>query len=213
MKYIIMCGGKYTEWAEPRQLLPIKGEPIVARTIRLLKECGVSPDDIFISSNDPRFREFAPVLFHQNNYEAYGSGQNNGAWVDCFYPMDEPVTYLFGDVVFSPEAIRTIVEADVPLIELFASAPPFAPNYCKRWAEPFALKVRSVNYFKTCISMTKSLRKQNLFKREPIMWELWQVITLHELNDIDFGSYTPINDYTCDVDEPDDIRMIEEMMG
>ena len=212
MKYIIMCGGTYTAWKEPRQLLEIQGEPIVARTIRLLKENGVDSADIYISSNDPRVEDFAPVLYHTNRYEAYGHGANNGGWIDGFYMTDEPVTYLFGDVIFSPEAIRIIVETETPTIELFASAPPFAPNYPKPWAEPFALKVTATNYFRTCISACRNYQKQKLFQREPIMWELWQVITLHRLNEIDYNSYVPINDYTCDVDGPEDLEQIEEAM-
>ena len=212
MIYIIMCGGTYTEWAEPRQLLRIKGEPIVQRTIHLLEVCGVDPDNIFISSNDPRFEEYAPVLYHHNRYEAYGKGSNNGTWTDCFYPTDEPATYLFGDVVFSPGAIRTIVETDTDSIELFASAPPFSKYYTKPWAEPFALKVMKPSYLRTSISLTNNLAKQGCFRRAPIMWELWQVITCHKLNDIDYSSYTVINDYTCDVDDIEDLKRIEEVI-
>ena len=50
MKYIIMCGGTYKRWDTPRQLTEIRGEPLIARTIQLLKEAGVS--DIAISSNN-----------------------------------------------------------------------------------------------------------------------------------------------------------------
>ena len=57
MKYIIMCGGTYKRWETPRQLTEIRGEPIVARTIRLLRENGVS--DIAISSNNPVFEQFS----------------------------------------------------------------------------------------------------------------------------------------------------------
>lgn len=53
MKYIIMASGGYKEWEKPRHLLPVKGEPIIARTIRLLREAGI--EDIAISSNDPAF--------------------------------------------------------------------------------------------------------------------------------------------------------------
>ena len=49
MKYIIMCGGTYKKWWKPRQLAEIKGEALVARTIRLLRENGV--EDIAISTN------------------------------------------------------------------------------------------------------------------------------------------------------------------
>ena len=208
MKYIIMCGGTYKEWETPRQLFPINGESIVARTIRLLKEAGVS--DIAISSNNPIFEQFGvPVLHHKNKYEADAPGIYNKHWVDAFYPTDEPVCYLFGDVVYSPEAIKTIVGTETDDIEFFASSPPFAPEYIKPWAEPFALKVRNTEHLKRAISLTKQYADQGLFKRHPIMWELWQVIQATPLNHIDYGNYTAINDYTCDVDRAEDIELIE----
>ena len=67
MRYIIMCGGIYNNWETPRQLLKIRGEPIVARTIRLLRECGVN--DIAISSNYNTFKQFhVPLMYHNNNF-------------------------------------------------------------------------------------------------------------------------------------------------
>lgn len=205
-KYIIMCGGEYEKWKRPRQLLMIQGEPIIARTIRLLKENGI--DDICISSNDPVFEDFAPVIYHRNRYRADGKA-GNGFWTDCFFLTDEPVTYIFGDVVFSPEAIRTIVRKDTDDIELFASAPPFAWNYIKPWAEPFALKVTDTEHLKRAIKQTEIFYKQGMFKRKPIMWELWQVIKGYPFNEIHYNTYTAINDYTCDVDSPEDRHRIE----
>ena len=208
MKYIIMCGGTYTAWDTPRQLVEIQGEPIVARTIRLLNENNVT--DIAISSNIPIFERFGvPVLKHENGYTADRHGAAGGYWCDAFYSTDEPTCYLFGDVVFSPEAIRTIVETETDDIEFFASAPPFAPEYSKPWAEPFALKVVNTDHLKHAISLTKQYADQGLFKRKPIMWELWQVIQATPLNQIDYGNYTAINDYTCDVDCSEDIELIE----
>ena len=204
MRYIIVCGGTYQRWKKPRHLTEINGEPLVARTIRLLRESGVN--DIAISSNDPIFEQFGvPVLRHDNNYRAIGH-KCKGHWCDAFYPTDEPTCYIFGDVVFSPDAIKTIVETDTDDIEFFASAPPFAPEYTKPWAEPFALKVVNTDHLKHAISLTKRYTDQGLFKRDPIMWELWQVIQAAPLNHIDYESYTAINDYTCDIDEPEDIR-------
>ena len=142
MRYIIMCGGQYAKWDKPRQFTIIDGEALVERTIRLLRENGA--EDIAISSNSHLFDVFGvPVLDHYNSYVARGYNDCDGYWVDAFYPTDEPTCYIFGDVFFSPEAIRTIVETDTTDIDFFASAPPFAPEYPKRWAEPFALKVGS----------------------------------------------------------------------
>ena len=210
MKYIIMCGGQYTNWDKPRQLLMIKGETLIARTIRLLKENGAK--NIFISSNNPVFNIYAPVLRHKNDYIAGNHNIYNGHWNECFYLTDEPTTYLFGDVVFSPEAIKTIIETEVKGIMLFASAPPFGKRYTKPHAEPFALKVENSAKLKESITRTNQAESLGLFNRKPIMWELWQVICGTTLNFIDYDSYVHINDYTCDVDFISDLEKIEGVM-
>lgn len=210
MKYIIMCGGDYRVWQEPRQLLMVKGERIVERTIRLLNENGIT--DIAISSDDERFSRFGvPLLKHNNGYKVMVDNRYTGYWCDGFYPMDEPVCYLFGDVVFSPQAIKTIIETETDDIEFFGSMPPFAPGYLKRWAEPFALKVVNNDHLTEAIAELKRLHREGKFRRKPIMWELWQVIKKTPLNKIE-KNYTAINDYTVDVDDPheiDRIRMLE----
>ena len=204
MKYIIMCGGQYQRWSTPRQLLKVNGEVILERTIRLLRESGV--EDIAISSNNPIFGALGlPLLMHENSYNANGYDNFTGYWCDAFYPTDEEVCYIFGDVYFSPEAIKTIVETDTDDIEFFASAPPFPPEYQKPWAEPFALKVKNTEHLKNAISLTKQYQDQGLFKRKPIMWELWQVIQATPLNQINYHNYTVINDYTCDIDYPEEV--------
>ena len=208
MKYIIMCGGMYKRWETPRQLTEVCGEPLVARTIRLLKEAGIS--DIAISSNNSVFEQFGvPVLRHDNGLVVTEELNVKGYWVDAFYPTDEPVCYLLGDVVYSPEAIKTIVGTETDDIEFFASSPPFAPEYIKPWAEPFALKVVNTDHLKHAVCITKQYADMGLFYRHPIMWELWQVIQATPLNHIDYGNYTVINDYTCDVDRAEDIELIE----
>lgn len=203
MKYIIMCGGQYQRWSTPRHLVKVNGEVILERTIRLLRENGV--EDIAISSNNPIFGVWGlPLLMHENSYNANGYDNFTGYWCDAFYPTDEEVCYIFGDVYFSPEAIKTIVETDTDDIEFFASAPPFPPEYRKPWAEPFALKVKNTEHLKNAISLTKQYQDQGLFKRKPIMWELWQVIQATPLNQINYNNYTVINDYTCDIDYPEE---------
>lgn len=209
MKYIIMCGGKYPRWQVPRQLVEIRGEPIVARTIRLLRERGV--EDIAISSNCPEFERFGvPVLAHENGFIA--RDMEPGDWVDAFYPTDDPVCYLLGDVVFSPDAIRRIVETRTVSIDFFASAPPFNPRYPKNWAEPFAFKVVDTERFHQAIADVKRLDREGKFRRTPIAWELWNVIRRGpegDVNRIDFRTYQVINDYTCDIDMPQDVELFE----
>lgn len=215
MRYIIMCGGQYTEWETPRHLLKLKGEEIVARTIRLLREIGI--EDISISSDNPAFEKFGvPVLKHDNNYNARGYNDFDGYWTDAFYPTDEPTCYIFGDVLFSPEALRKIAEAETDDIELFGSAPPYAENYPKPWQEPFCFKVNDTDHFKRAIEDCKRYAEQGLFWRKPIAWELWATIKNGELKktpDVYEKNYTVINDYTCDIDYKSDIEVIERMMN
>lgn len=211
MQYIIMCGGQYDAWNQPRQLTMINGEPIVMRTIRLLIAAGVT--DIAISSNDERFEACGvPILRHENKFAVH-ENDVEGAWADAFYPTDAPVCYVFGDVVFSPEAIRTIVNTQTDSIQFFASAPPFDPRYFKPWAEPFAFKVVNQQAFREAVEFIRQNNRAAFFDRLPISWELWQVIRHKPYNEIDHTSYVTINDYTCDIDNPEDIKQIEEALN
>ena len=205
MKYIIMCGGEYSYWDKPKALAEANGEPLVARTIRLLRDCDI--EDIAISSHNPVFEQFGvPILKHNNSMKVIGDSVE-GYWVDCFYPTDEPCCYLFGDVLFSPKAIDTIVTTETDGILLFGSKKPFAKEYPKAWREPFAFKVADQKRFREAIEEVKSLHLAGVFKRHPIAWELWAVINHTPPNKID-KSYVAINDYTCDVDHPDDIPKV-----
>lgn len=207
MKYIIMCGGKnLDDWMiRPKQLLKILGEPIVCRTIRLLRAYGV--EDIAISSNDPTFELVGvPVLKHDNDF-IYGKTKN--CWLKGFYPMTEPVCYIFGDVYFSEDAIRQIVQTETDSVEFFASAPPFAVRYLKTWAEPFAFKVQNPKFFFEKVEECHKLDLEGRFHREAISWELWQVIKGTELDAIDYTNYHAINDYTCDIDDAEEAKDFE----
>lgn len=208
MKYIIMCGGKYPMWKnELKHMIPIKGEPLVARTICLLREEGV--DDIAISTQDERFKQFGiPLLSHDNPFIAYNESTY---WVDAFYPMREPVCYLMGDVVFSKNAIKTIVSDKVESVEFYASAKPFSKDYIKRWEEPFAFKVNDTEHFRRCIELTKQYQDEKRFSRQPIAWELWQLVSGTAINHIVYN-YHAINDFTCDIDEYEDVALIEQKM-
>lgn len=213
-KYIIMCGGNYsTYWKTPRQLAKVNGEVLAERTIRLLKENGIK--DISISTNYDEFDYLGiPILKHNNSYRTEGK-EVLGYWCDAFYPTNVPTCYIFGDVYFSDEAIKTIVNTETNDIEFFGSAPPFANNYPKNHVEPFALKVADTEHLKKAIQKTKKYEDENKFWRKPIMWELWTVIKNAPLQKT-AGKYTAdyiaINDYTSDIDREQDINKLENIL-
>ena len=124
MLYLIMCGGTYANWKYPKQLSMIHGEPLVARTIRLLRENGV--DDIGISTNDSTFAQFGVTLYKHPN--EYNNKDKNGLWVNCFYPTSRPTCYLMGDVLFSGDTLfnnsigRSIVDsAEIAILIIISS--------------------------------------------------------------------------------------------
>jgi hypothetical protein len=170
-------------------------------------------EDIAISSNDDRFASFGvPLLKHSNPYHLTEDHGAQTPWLDAFYPTPLPVCYIFGDVVFSPEAIKTIVETPTDSIQFFASAKPLPMIYPKRWAEPFAFKVEDPALFFKAIQKTKELEKQGAFWRQPVSWELWQVIKGTPLGEVDYTNYKAINDYTCDIDTPEDVKLFENLI-
>ena len=218
MKYIIMAGGKYEHWEKPRQLCEIKGKTLIQRTSDLLKSAGVSEDDIFVSTNIESIRIHCSEIgvnwlwMANNNWVVHRPGHSSGYWCDAFWTLDEPACYLMGDVVFSPEAIKTIVETETDDIEFFASAPPFAKEYPKRWAEPLAFKVVNQQHLREAQAEVHRLADQKRFRRAPIAWELWQVIKQTPINKIDYTNYTAINDYSCDIDVADDVRKFDNIV-
>ena len=201
MKYIIMCGSNHPYINDvPRQLVEVKGERVVDRTIRLLRDCGIT--DIALTSLDRNFEDCGVEVIRYDSH---------GPWVNCFLPRSEPTCYIFGDVYFSYSAIEKIVNTQTDDIEFFASAPPFSTEYPKPWGEPFAFKVVDQEGFRNAIEKVKKLMNQ--FNRHPIAWELWQVIKGTPINQIDYTNFTVINDYTCDIDCEADIEQIERKLS
>ena len=188
MKYIILCGSNHGYVnGVPRQLVNIRGERVLDRTIRLLRENGVK--EISITATDPAFDGIdAEVIPYDSS----------GPWIRCMQYITHPTTFIFGDVYFSEQA---------------ASAPPFAPNYPKHWAEPFAFKVENVAAFNTAVDNVHVLLNKRVFRRDPLAWELWQVIKGTPINLINYSNYTVINDYTCDIDCEADIYILERVLS
>ena len=190
-----MCGGWACNCAKPKHFMEYNGTPIVQRTIDLLRYYHVK--DIAITTSPSKvdmYKQFdVEVIPHEANNVPF-------VWLDAFYFTDEPVCYMFGDVVYSIKAIKTIVETKTTDIEFFASAPPFAPDYPKKWAEPFAFKVANTKKFRQAVLQAKDLKDAHIWYRDPISWELWQVIKGTTPNMINYSNYVVINDFTCDID-------------
>lgn len=211
MKYIIMCGGNYEKFKEPRWLVKINGEVLIERTIHLLKEIGV--EDLYISTNFPESFKYLglPIITHKNNYRINKSGKLLGYWSDAFVPLNIPACYICGDVWYSKEALEKIVNTEVNDILFFGTARPFARGYYKNYEEPLAFKVVNQKWFRECIEKTKYLQDHNLTNRVPISWELYRVIDGIDPNKhLLKGRFIGIHDFAIDIDSVSEISKLEK---
>lgn len=209
MKYIIMCGGVYGHFETPKQLSVINGETLVGRTIRLLKENGIT--DIAISSNDNRFDIFnIPRLEHNNSYK-YENGKQTGYWVDAYYPMTSPCIYLHGDVYYSEDAIRKIINLN-PKVNTFIGNQYALNKEHKKVGEPFGWIIVDQESFRKAIEECKRLQDEGVPERMPVSWELYEVLNGHDINDfiISEDTYLAIYDETIDIDAPWQIEKLDQ---
>lgn len=207
MKFILMCGGKYKDFKIPKQLSIVKGERIVDRTIRLLKENGVK--EIYISSNNPLFDSCDAIrLENKENNFTQKEKETIGYWLDAFYPINEEVCYIFGDVYFTEEAIKTIVNYKTDKNILFGTSDALN-KYHNNWGEPFAYIVKDYKTFFKGIKEVKTMYDKGLIKRHPIVWELYRYLHNTDINTQRIvGDYICIDDGTIDIDNP---KQVEEL--
>lgn len=196
MKYIIMAAGKGTRWDNylgvPKHLVTINGETLLGRTTRLLKENGV--EDYIITCNDPRYAQYGQTV----------DQSHKDCEVDRFDEevTKEPVCFLYGDVYYTENAIKTIVNTPVQDRILF-----FGGEY-----EIFAVKVEDRELFFSHVHRVKDLFLSGQIGR-CIGWEVYR--SLHNIpfdQHIISDRYHYILDGTDDIDYPYDYENFKQRM-
>lgn len=212
MKIIIMCGGKYDNFETPKQLSVINGETLVERTIRLLKENGI--EDIFISATNMLFERYGEVLYHDNSFE-FTNGKVYGYWIDAYYPMEEPCIYLHGDVYYSENAIKKILNLN-PSVNTFIGNEVARNKEHLNWGEPFGWIIVNQEEFRKGIEETKKLQDEGKLERGyALSWELYRVLNGLDPNKqyINDDTYLSIDDETIDIDAPFQIEELNKKLG
>lgn len=216
MDYIIMCGGTYTQFDTPKQLSVVNGERLVERTIRLLRENGIN--NIYVSATDPIFNYLdVPILVHDNTSLVWDTETNKvtGYWIDAYYPTDKPVTYLHGDVYYTEDAIKKIINLK-PKVNTFIGNEIARNKEHHNWGEPFGWIVVDQKKFRKAIKDTKKLQDEGKLERGyAISWELYRV---HEGTDpnymlINDDTYLSIDDNTIDIDAPYQIEELNSKLN
>ena len=194
MRYIIMADGEGKRWHNyldlPKHLVEIGGEPIIGRTVRLLKENGIT--DIIITARDERY-----------NFADRQPQSDRDCEIDRF---DEKVIeecneicYLYGDVYYSEEAIKMIINTPVDDCLFFGST-----------AEIFAIKIMNIPFFMEHKHRVKKLFMEGEIDRY-IGWEIYRSIHSIPFNQhIITDRYKKILDGTDDIDYPEDYERFKQ---
>ena len=213
MMVIIMCGGVYDTFKEHKALSKINGERLVNRTIRLLRKNGIS--EIYISSNDPRFDECDALRLQHDNSFKFENGIIKGYWVDAYYPTNEPCIYLHGDVYYSEDAIKKIINLKPTVNTMIGNQYALNKEH-KKVGEPFGWIIVDQYKFRDAINKCKKLQDKKLIDRGyAISWEVYEVLNGHDVNDfiIDEETYLVIADETDDVDTPEKIDILNKKVS
>lgn len=228
MKYVLMCGGIYKKFNKPKQLLKVNGEVLVERTIRLLKENGIT--DISICTNGDDFDYLGLPILKQNNKYGTKEGMENisseYSWLNAFYDLKEPACYLYGDVWFTNNAIKTIINTKVDKTMFFCicDIQDGRKSINPKGREPIAYKVQDQKVFRKAINDLLKMVNNGLFKDKiaPFSWHLYRYLNgmdyllddWGEMNNIfsTKGDYVIIDDITTDVDNIKDIDLIEKYL-
>lgn len=208
-KYVILAYSNDKTFDIPRQMVEIEGEPLLKRTIRLLRENGI--EDITVTGKNESYKDLGVKLYSSKTND-FDYIKRTGYWLNAFdYElMDEPVCFIWGDVYFSEEAIKTIVETDTDSSMFFCSYNNKSEYYIKEHDEPFAYKVVDTDLFKEHIEKVKKMKDEGLCCREPIIWEVYRSIHNQDINTHEMTTdYVAINDITCDIDSACDVEKIK----
>lgn len=225
MKFVIMCGGNYKDQFEtPKPLLKVDDEILVERTIRLLKQNGIK--DIAISTDIDDYNYLGvKILENKTNYIHDVHGQmkkSQNAWLTAYYPLEEPACYLAGDVWWTEEAIKNIIDVEVK-DTMFICAPDISDgrkNPSIKGREPLGYKVQNQKVFRQAINDIMKQIDEGKFTYDPIAWNLYRYLNGIEMdyhgfgNDIFYtkGDFLAIDDLTTDIDLQKNIPALERLI-
>lgn len=164
----------------PKHLIPIDGEPLIARTVRLLKEIGIK--NIIITSKDERYN-FAQRL----------PQTTRDCEIDRFEETitTEKVCFLYGDVAYTKNALKIIKDTEPKDVLFFGH----------EW-EIFGIKINDWRLFKIHKDKIKNKYLNGEINR-CIGWEIYRSMNDILLNEHRITKrYIKILDGTDDIDYP-----------
>jgi choline kinase len=213
MKAIIIAAGEATRWGDylntPKHLIEIDGEPLLHRTVRLLKQNGVKQIYV-VSKDDPRYQvsgatQYIAKLDYKTNADADKFLSSKHLW-----NRNGRTIVLYGDVYFTDKSMQTICKFNDKEWTLFCR-----PNESRftgtPWGECFAQSFydEDISKHEEALHRIAKLHRQKKIDRCG-GWEHYRAMIGVSDNKIRSkifnGHYVIIDDLTDDFDYPEDFE-------
>jgi len=214
MRYLILAqGGVDARWQNPdgtpwlgitKHLLPVDGETLLGRTVRLLKRRGARDIVITGPEDDPRYR-FAGVRTVQQDQSGWTwPGINALHGTRELWAPRSRTTLLFGDVFYTDEAMDLIVACDEPDLH-FYRRPTASALTAHPWDEPFGMSFMPEHHDRI-VEVGARIAADWTGVKRPHLWHFhaaWHSLQVKRARDlVNAPGQTVIDDWTDDIDKP-----------
>lgn len=163
MRIVIMADGRGSRWENhlgiPKHFVPVKGEKLIGRTVRLLTAVKTErPLEVIVTSHDGRY-EFEGCI----RYEP----QNNIYEIDRFTEelIEDDMCFLYGDTYYTEETLRKILEFETDSVLFFG-------NRCSI----VGVKIKDAKVFKKHKDRVKRFYLEGKIEK-CIGWQVFQSLT------------------------------------
>jgi hypothetical protein len=211
---LILCAGDATRWngylGVRKQLVTVDGEPLLHRTVRLLRERGIGDIRIIVKPGDEQ--QFAVdgaivevAKLNPRKFEADRFYSSRRLW-----NTDGRTLILYGDVWYSDAAMNTIAADDRPGWQVYGRPRGSKLTGC-RHGELFALSWWPAQHAEVDAKLDQIVRLQaaRIINRS-LGWELFRALCGRSGSDVRRSRGTPfermvvVDDWTDDFDKPAD---------
>ena len=194
-RFVIMADGKGTRWANymgvPKHLVEIDGEPIIARTVRMLNEMTDGNCEVIITSHDKRY-EFAGSRRHEP--------LNNNLEIDRFTEelIEDRTCFLYGDTFYTEDALREILEQENEDVLFFGNTKSIV-----------AVNVSDSKVFEHHVANVRNLFLEGKIQR-CVGWQVYQSITEQNFeHKAEIGEkFIVLDNKTTDINTPEEYEVI-----
>ena len=194
MRFVIMADGQGTRWNNymgvPKHLALVDGEPVIGRTVRLLREVADDPE-VIITSHDERY-EFPGAVRHEP--------ENNIYEIDRFTAelVCDDMCFLYGDTVYDKDVLADIAASETDDILFYGNR-----------KSVVAVRIGNAEFFRKHFD-----RVRNLFIEGEIDkckgWQIYQSVTGQNLTErpVIGDRFRVVDERTTDINTPEEYKNI-----